>query len=459
MYRLRNLRLSMALILLLGSASPTPAWCNRPEQPDSEATDNFDLPEVLPEAKPFTFDEPDESRLVRKLEYKLDPAGKSVFLVAISNRLTPQQAEEVQAGILGIISSNMCLPADALVVWGADLRRVATFRNDARVQDCSPKWLKFKVAQNKAEFARLNQYLEEMKNADHQGRATLNVPHVVHHLGQEFHEYHDYPNRILVLFGSAIDIGGTEGAAMETAYPTVGMLRAELSPLSTRGKAWYLGNTVTHFVHTDTITSRVHRDGLQNFWAAFFTSLGSPLLTFSPDPRVSERVLNPALPVLPAYVDDVNPGFVAVSEVRLFDDFAGSTIPTRLERGSLRIALKWIDPEIDLDLHVGLVSGGERLSFRNPRTEFGTLRKDFGTGWEEVSLTQEVSPREIDLWVNFFRGMAPAQGVKAELRVAFAGTLYRWPVTLAAQTGNEGRVDSPEHWRRIDIQQVLSGLN
>lgn len=131
--------------------------------------------------------------------------------------------------------------------------------------------------------------------------ATWWSPHIVHHIGQEFHEYPDYPNRILVLYGSAIHVAPEgESTLLDGAYPTVGTLRAPLSPFSTRDRAWYLGNTTTHFILTDRFTDRVHRDGLENFWSAYFLSQGSPLLTFSSDPRIADRVLNPDLPGLPA---------------------------------------------------------------------------------------------------------------------------------------------------------------
>lgn len=436
----------------------THAWCNRPEQSGAEPdSTEFEIPAVAPTTQPFRFEDPDPARLLRRLEYTIDPTAKSVFLVVVSEQLSPQQATDVQAGILGLIGSSMCQPHDVLVVWSSNVRRVATIRNDERIVDCSPKWLKFRVHQNQADLARLNQYFQEMKAADHQRTGSWDLPHLTHHLGQEFHEWSDYPNRVLILFGSAQRVSTDRSVpSFEAAYPTVGTLRSELSPLSTRTKAWNLGKTVTHFVYTDELRSRVLRDGIQNWISAFFLSQGSPLLTFSADPQVSERVLSPQLPVIPAYVDDVNPGFISVEPVRIFDEFAGSRLPATLQRGSLELGLKFA-AELDLDLHVGLVGQGERLSFRNPQTSFGSLRKDFETGWEVVTLDQEITPADTELWVNWFSGEAP-QGAQAELRIVYAGTLVSFPITFARATeGNEGRVGSPAHWQQINLQTVLSG--
>ena len=269
---------------------------------------------------------------------------------------------------------------------------------------------------------------------------------------------HDYENRILVLYGPALRVSRDPSVpSFGAAYPTVGTLRAELSPLSTRDKAWYLGNTVTHFVYTDQLTSRVLRDGVQNWVSAFFLSQGSPLVTFSRDPRVSERVLNPQLPVITAYVDDVQPGYISVEPVRLFDEFAGSRLPSMLAEGSLQLGLKWVSGNggLDLDLHVGLINQEERLSFRNPQTKFGNLRKDLETGWEVVTLQREVTPSDVEVWVNWYAGWAP-QGVQAELRAVYAGTLYRLPVSFSqARQGNAGKVGSPAHWQEIDLRRTL----
>ena len=454
--------LSAFLVLLLSGSTGGTAWCNRPEQDSATpAETDFEISDAVQASleNPFSFADPDPSRLLRNLDYTIDPAKKSVLLIAVSTELSPQQASDVQAGILGLISDSMCKPDDTLVVWDSDLRRVATIRNDDRVQDCSAKWLKFKVHQNQTELARLNQFFQAMKEAEHSGTAAWDLPRLTHHLGQEFHEWHDYSNRILVLFGSATEISSDQSLpSLKTAYPTVGTLRAELSPLSTRNKAWYLGNISTHFVYTDELTSRVLRDGLSNWMSAFFLSQGSPLLTFSADPRVSERVLNPQLPVIPAYVDDVNPGFIPVQPVRIFDEFNDGRFPSTLERGSLQIGLKWdASRKVDLDLHVGLAKGGQRLSFRNPNSRIGNLQKDLATGFEIVSLTQEIIPSEVEVWVNWYAGSAP-NGVQGEVRVVYAGALHSIPVAfLQATQGNEGKIGSSHHWRKIDLRQVLAG--
>ena len=181
----------VTLVLLVSGVSGGRAWCNRKEQANTQAETDFELPSVKDAARPFSFEDPDPARLLRQLSYTIDPAAKSVFQVGVSNNLSPQQATDVQAGILGLVAESMCRPGDGLVVWSSDLRRIATIRNDPRVQDCSPKWLKFKVSQNRAELARLNQYFQELKESDRGGPAVWDLPQLCHHLGQEFHEWHD----------------------------------------------------------------------------------------------------------------------------------------------------------------------------------------------------------------------------------------------------------------------------
>jgi len=456
----RTFILTLMATLLLTLALPADGWCNRREQKgrNTAAAETYELPEVS-SAAPFRFDRPDPRRQLRQIDYRVDPNGKSVYQVVLSDRLSPTQAADAQESILGLLTERLCHPEDVLTVWSGELRRIATFRSDERVRDCaSSNAVRFKVHRNRTEIARFNQHLERFKAENLPGRADLNVPHVVHHLGQEFHEYPDYPNRSLVLFGSAIHVGADgQSTLLEGAYPTVGMLRAPLSPFSTRDRAWYLGNTVTHYIVTDRFSERVHRDGLENFWAAYFISLGSPLLTFSSDPQVADRVLNPDLPGIPAYVDDINPGYVSVRPVQLFaDDVSENGTPTRLERGAVTIGLKWAGEDLDLDLHVALRGKGDRLSFRLPETSFGTLTKRYGSGWEVAQLNQEVRPEEVEIWVNFYAGNAPPGGVEAELRVSYAGTLYRKPLTLTAPSGNRGQAGSSTHWQRLNLADVVA---
>ena len=393
------------IIALLGAillASAATAWCNQKKQPKGTAEQPrqpFELPAVPQTAEPFRFENPNPARRLQTLTYTIDYTGKTVLQIGVSGRLSPQRAKAVQEGILRLITESMCRPGDVAVIWDADtLNRVATIRNGDRTEDCSPKWLKFKVAENKADLARLNQHFFAMREQNHQGIADLNLPRLTNFIGQEFHEYSDFPNRILVLYGSAVHVSPDGASSLETSYPTIGSLRAPLSAFSTRDKEVYLGNTVTHFVVNDEdFKNGLHRAGLQNFWAAYFLSQGSPLLTFSPDPRVSERVLNATLPPISAYVDDLNAGFVSVitANVGLFDDLSrdGLPVPSTLQRGALILGLMWPDRKLDLDLHVNLAGQPERLSFRNPRTKWGgTLRKAFGTGWEEVYFSGEMDP-------------------------------------------------------------------
>lgn len=435
--------------------------CNKRRQPGATVT--VELPDVPADAAPFRFDKPDPARSLPEVPYSLDPNGKSVFLVGVSGGLSADRAMEVQAGILRLFQESMCRPDDVMVVWNADhLTRIATFRNGDRVQDCSQKWLKFKIANNKHEIARFNQHFQELRRVDYQGVADLNVPRLVDFLGQEFHEFGDYPNRVMVLYGSAIYVDRNKGNSLENAYPTVGTLRAPLSPFSTRDKASYLGNVVTHFVHNEDFANDIHRRGLMNWWSAYFRSMASPLLTFSPDTRVSERVLRTDLPVIPAYVDDMTPGFISVDTTEVGDLFGpikpGRSASSPVERGPLMLGLKF-DRNLDLDLWVNLRGKPERLSFSNPRTDFGFLRKRFDTGWEEVLFTDEVNIRDVELWVSFYAGSAPPGGAKADLRVNWAGQLFSSPVTFppTARTGNKGKPGSPEHWVPVDLRAVVSG--
>lgn len=142
--------------------------------------------------------------------------------------------------------------------------------------------------------------------------------------------------------------------------------------------------------------------------------------------------------------------------VQLFDDDVSETgTPTQLERGAVTVGLMWPSEDIDLDLHVSLRGQSERLSFRQPGTSFGTLTKRYGSGWEVAQFNQEVQAQGVEIWVNFYAGDAPAGGVEAELRVSYAGMLYRKPLKLRAPSGNGGEANSAPHWRRFTLSDIV----
>ena len=165
-----------SLLLLVVLAPAADAWCNQNKQPGEASANSasFELPEVASNAPSFDFSKPDPSRLLRQLDYTIDPNGKTVFLVALSDRFTPTQARAAQAGVLRLLTDSMCRPGDQMVVWDAAVSRVASFRNSDRVTDCSRNRLKFKMTpENKSAIASLNQYFEAQKKANHEGPAIL----------------------------------------------------------------------------------------------------------------------------------------------------------------------------------------------------------------------------------------------------------------------------------------------
>ncbi len=384
---------------------------------------------------------------------KFDPSAPTTFLIALGSDLSPQQTTDVQTSILGLMSHGLCHPKDRIEVFTSDLKRIASFVNHDRVVDCSDTWAKFRLQHNAASIGQFNRWAAELKAAQKDGSATLDLPHLTSHLAQEFHE-HSEGNRVLIFMGSAIEIS-PEIPYLKTSYPTIGTLRAELSPFSIRGLGDNLGNIATHFIYLNAFKRETHRRGIQNFLSAYFLSQGSSLLTFSADTDLITRVRMPGLPPLSAYVDDINPGFVSVESAELFGSGSGSELPSQLDRGSFLVGLKWDQPAVDLDLHVSVRGKSGELSFRSPQSGFGSFGKEPGNGWEAARLNAEFQPQDLVITVNFYSGTAPAGGVKAELRLAYAGTLFTKTVTFTGQ-GNNGKPGSPEHWRQFDAGAMVS---
>jgi hypothetical protein len=443
----------LILAIITTLANPAAAWCNRKQQPGVSGPTDLVLPEVPPSPKPFSFESPDPRRLIAPVEVKFDPSAPTTYLIAIGNNLSPQQAIDVQTAVLGLLTRALCHPQDRIEVFSSDLRRIATFSNHPRVLDCAETWGKFRLQHNAAAIGQFNRWAAELKSASKDGSAALDLPHLTHHLAQEFHE-HSEGNRVLIFMGSAIELS-PEIPYLKTSYPTIGTLRAELSPLSTRGLGDNLGNISSHFIYLNAFKRETHRRGIQNFLAAYFLSQGSCLLTFSADTDLASRVRMPGLPPLSAYVDDINPGFVSVESAELFGTGSGSDLPSQLDRGSFMVGLKWDQPAVDLDLHVSVRGKTGELSFRSPQTSFGSFGKEPGNGWEVARLNAEFQPQDLVITVNFYSGVAPAGGVKAELRVAYAGTLFTKSVSFSGQ-GNSGKSGSPEHWRQVDAGAMVT---
>lgn len=446
--------LGLILAIVITLANPAIAWCNSKKQSSgSSGPQDLVLPDLPPSPKPFSFEAPDPRRLIAPVEVKFNPSVQTTFLIAIGKDLNPQQVTDVQTAILGLATRGLCHPNDRIEVFSSDLRRIASFANHPRVLDCAETWGKFRLQHNAAAIGQFNRWAADLKSAQKDGSAGLDLPHMSHHLGQEFHE-HSEGNRVLIFMGSAIELS-PEVPYLATSYPTIGTLRAELSPFSTRGLGDNLGNITTHFIYLNAFKRESHRRGMQNFLAAYFLSQGSSLLTFSADTDLASRVRMPGLPPLSAYVDDINPGFVSVESAELFGSGSGSDLPSQMERGSFLVGLKWDQPSVDLDLHVSVRGKSGELSFRSPQSGFGTFGKEPGNGWEVARLNAEFQPQDVVISVNFYSGTAPVGGVKAELRVAYAGTLFTKTVNFTG-TGNNGKTGSPEHWRQVDAGSMVS---
>jgi hypothetical protein len=143
----------------------------------------------------------------------------------------------------------------------------------------------------------------------------------------------------------------------------------------------------------------------------------------------------------------------------LTGDTAIAQVPPAVMVGPMKIGIRWKET-IDLDLYATPHPGAETLFFEHVRSPEGYYYKDHrsspGKEYEFIEFESPVNAREVEAFVNFYKGMCPG-GARGEVRIEFDGRIYAGPFSIPARQGNLGRSgrSQNEFWARIPVQELL----
>lgn len=192
-----------------------------------------------------------------------------------------------------------------------------------------------------------------------------------------------------------------------------------------------------------------HAFAMEAYLANTFSVRGATLATLAPNPedavRSAARGLNDPIGLF-AFTPDRPPMMMhyqpvvalpqALEDVPIYERTISDRVPSRAEihqAQNVEIAISW-DCACDFDIVVR-PKNGEPISFRNTRTDAGTLFKDYtsagdlNNGWETVQLGGPVDLSQALVAVNLYHAARPPSEV--ELRVAIDGETWSEVLTIS----------------------------
>jgi hypothetical protein len=132
--------------------------------------------------------------------------------------------------------------------------------------------------------------------------------------------------------------------------------------------------------------------------------------------------------------------------------------------GMCLVGLRWNTeqnpPDTDLDLHVKMKGVPQELYWGKQQTPEGQHFKDLTNpeaknGFEIVILNVPVNPKELEVWVNTYKGRSD-KGFSGEVRVIYSGHLMSYPFTISGQHGTKGDAspsrEQDRAWVRIPTE-------
>jgi hypothetical protein len=231
---------------------------------------------------------------------------------------------------------------------------------------------------------------------------------------------------------------------------------------------------LVHWVYFgDPWVSDLHREKITRFWTLYLERRGGQLATLSGDLPTAVQAFREGTgasrSVGKRWAIDKDQTKIEMLRITrevpvtdwLTGDLASSGMPAAPAAmvGPMRIGIRW-SKNIDLDLYVTPHKGAETLFFQHPESPEGYYYKDHrsspGREWEFVEFLNPVDARQVQAFVNFYKGSCPG-GPRGEVRIEFDGRIYAAPFSIEAEEGNQGRSGKSQQdfWTPIPVQQIL----
>lgn len=231
---------------------------------------------------------------------------------------------------------------------------------------------------------------------------------------------------------------------------------------------------LVHWVYFgDPWVSDLHKEKITRFWTLYLEKRGGQLVTLSGDLPTAvhsfQQGIDSPHPAPRHWAIDSDQTKVEMlritRDVPATDWLTGELASTGLPQapatmvGPMRIGIRW-NKNLDLDLYATPHKGAETLFFQHPQSPEGYYYKDHrsspGREWEFVEFMSPVDARQVEAFVNFYKGSCPG-GPRGEVRIEFDGRIYSAPFSIEAEEGNLGRSGHSQQnfWTRIPVQQIL----
>ena len=398
------------------------------------------------------------------------------FVIGVSPFLDKGVKDEVYRSVVRLVVEELPLNSKLAVFDAFHLKTITQISiPNLRVFD-SPKTRANQLAPAIREIkAFLAQDHPRPKTSLHLEGGIL-VPQFCDFLNDTFADTHG-PISVLLL-GSPLyqDVKEPAFSMVDGYFPSDGHLLAtrDQSVFGVRDKSDPAAPLIVHWVYFgDPWVSDLHQEKITRFWTLYLQKRGGELAGLSGDlptaleafrdnagrpPETSKRW---ALDTDQTKVEMLRITRDVPATDWLTGDLPSATVspaPATMV-GPMRIGIRW-SQNIDLDLYTTPRPGAETLFFQHPHSPEGYYYKDHrsspGREWEFVEFTNPVDARQVEAFVNFYKGSAPG-GPHGEVRVEFDGRIYSAPFAIEADHGNRGRSghNQQDFWTRIPIQHIL----
>jgi hypothetical protein len=402
-------------------------------------------------------------------------SSRQPFVIGISPFLDKGVKDDVYRSIVRLLVEDLPLNSSLAVYDAFELKTITHVSlPDARVFQ-SPKT---RANQFAGAIRELKQFLARENvaptNAHLKFDEAIRLPQFLDFLAQNLRTTNVRP--AVLLIGSPLyqDAKEASFSMVEGYFPSDGHLQAsrEQSIFGLTANAADLTPLAIHWLYFhDPWISDLHKEKVTRFWTLYLERRGAQLAVFTSDlPTALQSFQHNALGTTAASKNwTVNTAQNKIEMLRVSRNveiadwlnrgtLSDESPPTTLV-GPMKIGIRW-KHNIDLDLYATPRHGAETLYFEHVRSPEGYYYKDHrrspGREFEFIEFESPVDAREVEAFVNFFKGRCPG-GPRGEVRIEFDGRIYGAPFSISAEEGNLGRSgqSQQEYWTRIPVQEIL----